>query len=48
MVGVKPWDPSKLSSSVCLPNHSSGWDEEPKYISLEYYLLTVSPLFLHT
>lgn len=26
--GVKPWDPCKLSSSVSLPNHTSGQDEE--------------------
>lgn len=40
--GVKPWDPSKLSSSVSLHNHTSGGDEETKHLLLEYYLLTVS------
>ena len=39
--GVKPWDPCKLSSSVSLPNHTSGQDEETKHLFLEYYLLTV-------
>lgn len=44
MVGVlKPWDPSKLSLSVCLPNHTSAWDEDPKHLFLEYYLLTDRP-----
>ncbi len=43
-LGVKPWDPSKLSSSVSLPNHMSGWDEETKHVFLfllEHYPLTV-------
>lgn len=40
--GVMPWDPSKLSSSVSLPNHTSGRDEETKHLFLECYLLTVS------
>lgn len=42
-LGVKPWDPSKLSSSVSLPNHMLGWDEETKHLFLlEHYLLAVS------
>ena len=44
-VGGCHWDPSKLSSSVSLPNHMLGWDEETKHLFLlEHYLLTVSLL----
>ncbi|TNN34417.1 Tenascin [Liparis tanakae] len=39
---LKRWDPSKLSSSVSLPNHTSGRDKEAEHLFLEYDLLTVS------
>lgn len=43
--GGELWDPSQLSSSVSLPNHTPGWDEETNHLFLfllEHYLLTVS------